>query len=73
MVHIKFNRTLSNGCILFSSAGILYKEFVILEAFMAKQTECRQHADFSCLAILMASCSGLKGQTYFIAVYSQVS
>lgn len=48
MVHIKFNGTLSNGPILFSSAIILYKEFVILKAFMAKQTERRQHADFSC-------------------------
>lgn len=41
MVHIKFNGTLRNKPILFSSAGILYKVFVILEVFMAKQTECR--------------------------------
>lgn len=47
MVHIKFKGTLGNGPILFSSASILYKEFMILEAFMAKQTEHRQHADFS--------------------------
>lgn len=48
MVHIKFNGTLSDAPILFSSASILYNKFVILEAFMAKQTEHRQHAHFSC-------------------------
>lgn len=48
MARIKFNGTLSNAPFLFSPASILYKEFVILEAFMAKQTEHRQHADFTC-------------------------